>query len=1558
MATHLHSQQKSNVAPLKKHQLHDMAESNGHSWDYVTVNDNANVKDDEPSLASIFTVTDETDSKELEIHRCLTMPANGVESDQQVDLVHLRRLAESPGGLKTMALRRLAWPKLVAAHQVLWDGPPRATTHQPPSLNSREIHRLVQRTKWSKYQITKSPKTFDELLGLVLRTDVMPLPTPRQSFADLSDGATDSSVNANSTTTNNKRIRRVSFDLDLPLDDVEEPSHRQLLQMAQDERQLLRKLLCHIYRCHPDAPLYDGLQNLIAVLWIVIESPSLTSITSLQLIQYQWRPQSPALFMKLLALWDPALHQHFCLHDYSHAPPYCIANSWIPHWFSNDIKDLDVLLRIWDILIVHPPVTIVYFSVALVVQFRDSLLRADQQPIFQAILHHLPSDGLEKYGMVEPILQRCCQALQDYPPESIFDSAPQIPEWVSNATAPTDDQVIQRLAHLRQGVSTPGSPNPTTLPMLDRLLLQPTSCMVTSTTEGSSTFPNDSSSWDETPCSTPESVRSVRTMFHTKETPKIPTNDIFSTNLVYKIGALCCVGVACVAVAYSIIIMQSPHQVMAISIHDDGAPPNVTADTFSSDNLDHSLPTQPVVVPVPCPFRESRAINAPTYAHLAWPDTFQITTDTSSAHSVYSKSALNSDAMALLQEYGGNMCHPMQGFNAHLQCDDFCFMDTLLHIPSPVAFSVSQSKQESNIAWLVEPSAGRSMTGTPIPFQTPKSVPNDLPVAMPQSAKRIGMPNPTRIGFDPSHVDVDHVDTSTLERPSVPRQTDKSLQPKSKPTRSGFWSNPYRLALGLGNFLIESTEAHLRGRRQAHTIVDNVHIFVRNQANGKNSLLDVDATRTAYMSKSWKPKNKLREIIKVIQKTGIAATTYTLEATAVRLDASRSARANASQLAATLAKRSKLVTEDSASLVYGHLLDATNTTLNSVGKATRAIARKGNRMAHQTSSVATRHGSTILRGVHGLTSKYANRATVLALTRGTMAKAGQAKEGRMRTFPWLKPAVRNAVNEDKPSRHATVIEALKSSIARHSGTVLDTGGSLLSQTRTVILQQLVLLWDQLAQTLPQLRMLFSSGRQVLEVVGGTGMSTSLLAALYINEGFHWIRERGALTWKGLGSLNDWIARRFLLEKVIPSLSRELRKILNVVVHEIFRSLSFFGEIGLHVTDIIEDAATSITATTAATIVGALIAGKQTYRDLENGGRNVLLASQFAWNGILVYLTLILSVAHKKIVDIGAQARVDTFGYATDGSTNEPSFHGGAIVAPKDVHASPDGSHDLQVWPPQSSNSFNVTKNQPYIYPSLFEVQPIQTMNFTKVKPLRRSRGAADVTRESLMKKHKRNVLIDKPLVLEEDFSIREKATLQGYEQVIDIDQCFLSRRCARRSRKVMAKAFKQESHPNFTEIHQRIHIQEIGVRTKKITKVLAHVTAGVIKTSSHFLDNLALRIDYLQSILWKVMRNRWDRMGMFRQDYLNLTLRQAEHSALLMSYNIFFVMIALIEVGKKEIQHSSERQSMAVQHVAKESWCVLEEAAALRKQNMDIIKEMVSGVIAKAKIFTFENYRS
>ena len=217
-----------------------------------------------------------------------------------------------------------------------------------------------------------------------------------------------------------------------PATTARQVERQRLAQLRRDERRVLFKLLEHLHRVLLSSTssrtstrtssassafsqiFQDGIQNRLAVLWIVLESPSLTSITSLQLAPYSWKQlrtrtgtgtsthttlhksqQQQAdttdgddgeeaeeddddddLFLQLLHLWDPHLHHHLVhtLGGYNNHDPHtgtttgtgtggtpsCIAQSWIPHWFAQDLTDLHILLRIWDVLMAFPaPTTIV-----------------------------------------------------------------------------------------------------------------------------------------------------------------------------------------------------------------------------------------------------------------------------------------------------------------------------------------------------------------------------------------------------------------------------------------------------------------------------------------------------------------------------------------------------------------------------------------------------------------------------------------------------------------------------------------------------------------------------------------------------------------------------------------------------------------------------------------------------------------------------------------------------------------------------------------------------------------------------------------------------------------------------------------------------------------------------------------------------------------------------------------------------------------------------------------------------------------------------------------------
>ena len=140
-----------------------------------------------------------------------------------------------------------------------------------------------------------------------------------------------------------------------------------------------------IRRYHP----YSGIQNIAAMLLMQLKSPSLASLALSQLASYQLNEyfcnsanngsgtrededsnsssatvasvDDDYCYMTLLEHVDPQLYRHIgratdnrnC--DGIKQTPSFIRDSWRPTWFTNDIPDIEVVARLWDLLIVSHP---------------------------------------------------------------------------------------------------------------------------------------------------------------------------------------------------------------------------------------------------------------------------------------------------------------------------------------------------------------------------------------------------------------------------------------------------------------------------------------------------------------------------------------------------------------------------------------------------------------------------------------------------------------------------------------------------------------------------------------------------------------------------------------------------------------------------------------------------------------------------------------------------------------------------------------------------------------------------------------------------------------------------------------------------------------------------------------------------------------------------------------------------------------------------------------------------------------------------------------------------
>ena len=275
---------------------------------------------------------DETDSKEKILQTCLNGSNTG-----SIDLTVLREAACSPGGLCSTALRRQAWPKLAATHQVLLGSSrlsPSATDSESSLLRIKQLRRLVRSARWSRhtpFSRVTSNLSLDLSVSSPTSLSLWPSPCPLPQTQ--------------------KRKHQGSFQQD---------------NLASEEQETLLQLLQHLQRRHPNLLIHQGTADMLAVLWRVLDQPSLTSITSLQLYQYHWQPMpvsASSFFHNLLERMDATLHHHFqelSIGNDAPAVPHCIQESWIPHWMSRDVDNFELLTRLWDVLLCSHPLAIMY----------------------------------------------------------------------------------------------------------------------------------------------------------------------------------------------------------------------------------------------------------------------------------------------------------------------------------------------------------------------------------------------------------------------------------------------------------------------------------------------------------------------------------------------------------------------------------------------------------------------------------------------------------------------------------------------------------------------------------------------------------------------------------------------------------------------------------------------------------------------------------------------------------------------------------------------------------------------------------------------------------------------------------------------------------------------------------------------------------------------------------------------------------------------------------------------------------------------------------------------
>jgi hypothetical protein len=243
--------------------------------------------------------------KDLQVHACLS------NQEQVINLKELRQLASSRYGLLSISNRQQAWPKMVAAHLVIWGDTSSSSLHHPTPTEVTDIRKLVSITHWE------------------------------------SKGLSASEQHALSATSS----RRVRFQL--PQEQVAFSTKRK------QDRKILRKILVHLKRTCPHFRPNQGTCCAIALLSTVLESAPLASLVVQQLVSYHWtfhlqekEQHFQENLLRLLKLCNTRLFR--CFASFGKIPSV-IRESWIPSWFAQSILDTALVTRIWDVLLASDP---------------------------------------------------------------------------------------------------------------------------------------------------------------------------------------------------------------------------------------------------------------------------------------------------------------------------------------------------------------------------------------------------------------------------------------------------------------------------------------------------------------------------------------------------------------------------------------------------------------------------------------------------------------------------------------------------------------------------------------------------------------------------------------------------------------------------------------------------------------------------------------------------------------------------------------------------------------------------------------------------------------------------------------------------------------------------------------------------------------------------------------------------------------------------------------------------------------------------------------------------
>lgn len=185
----------------------------------------------------------------------------------------------------------------------------------------------------------------------------------------------------------------------------------------ESRRSQLSNLICQVLRRHPFLSYFQGFHDICQVLILVLTpagaAPCVSRLSVLRIRDFMLPNLGPTtaqlrLLPDILGKADPELRRHVA----SIEPFYALAGTLT--MYAHNIEAYHDIARLFDVLLAHEPVFIIYMFTQIVIDRRKEIFEIDEADLLQVVLARVPPKM-----DIDALIARSVELYKHHPPETL-----------------------------------------------------------------------------------------------------------------------------------------------------------------------------------------------------------------------------------------------------------------------------------------------------------------------------------------------------------------------------------------------------------------------------------------------------------------------------------------------------------------------------------------------------------------------------------------------------------------------------------------------------------------------------------------------------------------------------------------------------------------------------------------------------------------------------------------------------------------------------------------------------------------------------------------------------------------------------------------------------------------------------------------------------------------------------------------------------------------------------------------------------------------------------------